>query len=55
MAFNRNTQAKRTVIHANASPFFCFDVMYQADREALLLRPRRSGPNDPQARAATVR
>ena len=53
MHFNQNPQAKRTVIHANASPFFCFDVMYEADREALYLRSRRSGPHDPQARSAT--
>ena len=52
--FNHKPEAKRTVIHANASPFFCFDVLYQADREALSLRPRRSGPRDPQARVAAT-
>ncbi len=47
--FDHNPSDERTVIHANFSPYLCFDVMYEADHKAFSLRPRRSGRNDPQA------
>ena len=50
LRFDRSPKDRFTVIHANCSPYFCFDVLYQADGGGIGLRPRRSGRNDPQAR-----
>ena len=52
LRFDDHPSGRQTVIHANASPYFCFDVMYEADHGPISLRPRPSGPNDPQASVA---
>ena len=52
LRFDESPKNRFTVIHANCSPYFCFDVLYQADGQGIGLRPRRSGRNDPQAEAA---
>ncbi len=49
--FDNHPEGKQTVIHANASPYFCFDVMYEAPHGPISLRPRQSGPHDPHASA----
>ncbi len=52
LSFDHRADANGTVIHANASPYLCFDILYEADRSASSLRPRRAGPADPHAFAA---
>ena len=49
LRFDDHPGGQQTVIHANASPYFCFDVLYEADHGPISLRPRPSGPADPQA------
>ena len=50
--FDDHPSGRQTVIHANASPYFCFDVLYEADHGPISLRPRASGPSDPHASRA---
>ncbi len=49
LSFDDHPSGRQTVIHANASPYFCFDVMYEADHGPISLRPRAAGPQDPHA------
>ncbi len=49
LSFDDHPVGQQTVIHANASPYFCFDVMYEASNGPISLRPRQSGLRDPHA------